>query len=73
QKHASELSQEVTENHISLYVNDFSIELGDEGEKAVSTLMKRAAKDGLVPTLLAPIFAPTFPAKAHQSPLPPEI
>ncbi|MCG8471593.1 MAG: 1,4-dihydroxy-6-naphthoate synthase [Desulfobacterales bacterium] len=56
QKHASELSQEVTENHISLYVNDFSIELGDEGEKAVSTLMERAAKDGLVPHLQHTLF-----------------
>lgn len=33
--HAQEMSEEVMQKHIHLYVNEFSKELGDEGEKAV--------------------------------------
>ena len=35
--------------HIGLYVNDFSLDLGAEGERAISELLTRAAAVGLVP------------------------
>lgn len=47
--HAQEMSPEVTKAHIDLYVNEFSANLGENGYKAVSTLLTRAAKEGLVP------------------------
>jgi len=41
-EHAQELSDEVCDQHIGLYVNDFSIDLGDEGLAAVERLLQRA-------------------------------
>ncbi|WP_300670218.1 1,4-dihydroxy-6-naphthoate synthase [Desulfoluna sp.] len=54
--HAVELSDEVTQSHINLYVNDFSIDLGDEGIAAVEALMDRAVKRGLIPPSDVPLF-----------------
>ena len=34
-KNASEVDSEVTREHISLYVNDFSLSLGQEGREAI--------------------------------------
>ncbi|OZM57376.1 1,4-dihydroxy-6-naphthoate synthase [Lottiidibacillus patelloidae] len=49
--HAQELSPDVAQAHIDLYVNDFSEELGDAGFAAITTLLNRAAKEGLVPKI----------------------
>jgi 1,4-dihydroxy-6-naphthoate synthase len=38
-KHSQEMSEEVMRKHIELYVNDFSIELGDAGKAAVAGLL----------------------------------
>lgn len=47
-KHAQEMSEEVMKKHISLYVNEFSIDLGDLGRKAVNLLFDKANELGLV-------------------------
>jgi 1,4-dihydroxy-6-naphthoate synthase len=47
-RHAQELDQAVTQSHIALYVNDFSRDLGPEGEAAVRELMQRAAAAGII-------------------------
>ncbi len=47
--HAQEMSEEVMYKHIELYVNRFSISLGEEGRSAVQTLFDRAWQLGLVP------------------------
>ncbi|HZE40950.1 MAG TPA: 1,4-dihydroxy-6-naphthoate synthase [Stackebrandtia sp.] len=52
-EHASELSPAVTKQHIDLYVNEFSADLGDVGHAAVKTLLDRAATAGLVPVTTA--------------------
>jgi 1,4-dihydroxy-6-naphthoate synthase len=36
--HAQEMSEEVMRKHINLYVNDYSLSLGETGKKAVSVL-----------------------------------
>ena len=38
-EHAQELEDEVIEKHISLFVNDYTISLGDEGRMAVEKLV----------------------------------
>lgn len=38
-KYSQEMSEDVMRKHIDLYVNDYSLELGDSGEKAVLKLM----------------------------------
>ncbi|MFC3747414.1 1,4-dihydroxy-6-naphthoate synthase [Paenibacillus sp. GCM10012306] len=49
--HAQELSPEVAKSHIDLYVNDFSMNLGDSGYDAITSLLTRAAAEGLVPAI----------------------
>ncbi|CAH1217301.1 1,4-dihydroxy-6-naphtoate synthase [Paenibacillus plantiphilus] len=49
--HAQELSPEVAQAHIELYVNEFSAHLGESGYQAVTALLGRAAQEGLVPTM----------------------
>ncbi len=49
--HAQELSDEVCRQHIALYVNERSVDLGDEGRRAVDTLLARGAAIGLLPRL----------------------
>lgn len=39
-EHAQEMSEEVMRQHINLYVNNFSLDLGDEGLQAVEKLTK---------------------------------
>jgi 1,4-dihydroxy-6-naphthoate synthase len=43
-EHSQELSDEVCDAHIRLYVNDFSLDLGEEGLRAVELLVDRAAE-----------------------------
>jgi 1,4-dihydroxy-6-naphthoate synthase len=47
--HAQELSPEVAEAHIDLYVNEFTANLGEDGYAAITALLGRAAEEGLVP------------------------
>jgi len=37
--HAQEMEEQVMRQHINLYVNNYSVELGDEGKQAVQTLL----------------------------------
>jgi 1,4-dihydroxy-6-naphthoate synthase len=48
-KHADEMDPGVQAQHIALYVNAFTRDLGDEGFAAVDDLLARAARAGLVP------------------------
>lgn len=47
--HSQEMSEEVMYKHIDLYVNKYSIDLGDEGRKAVSTMFAGAVKLDIIP------------------------
>lgn len=47
-QHAQEMSESVIREHIKLYVNDFSLDLGAEGEDAVRELLSMARERGLV-------------------------
>lgn len=46
--HAQEMDDAVTQQHIDLYVNQFTIELGDEGERAIHELFARARAAGII-------------------------
>jgi len=48
-QHAQELEPEVIRQHIELYVNPFSIQLGRKGKQAVEALYSRAAAQGIIP------------------------
>jgi 1,4-dihydroxy-6-naphthoate synthase len=49
--HAQEMSEDVCRQHIELYVNEFSRDLGVEGRSAIERLLGGAAELGLVPKL----------------------
>ena len=48
-KHAQEMDENVMYKHIELYVNQYSIDLGDEGKKAIDTLFEIALKKKIIP------------------------
>ncbi|MGW3134639.1 1,4-dihydroxy-6-naphthoate synthase [Streptomyces sp. NPDC001139] len=50
-EHAQEMDPAVADQHIGLYVNEFTADLGDDGYAAVRGLLTRAAAEGLVPAL----------------------
>ncbi|OEV04890.1 1,4-dihydroxy-6-naphthoate synthase [Streptomyces oceani] len=50
-EHAQEMQPRVAEQHIGLYVNEFTPDLGEDGYAAVRGLLTRAAAEGLVPPL----------------------
>ena len=53
--HSQEMDPGVCQQHIDLYVNDFTRDLGEAGYAAVSALLSRAASAGLVPPLQGPL------------------
>ena len=42
--HAQEMEEQVMRQHIDLYVNDYSLSLGEGGKKAVSVLLETWAR-----------------------------
>jgi len=55
-EHAQEMSEEVMYKHIDLYVNEYSIDLGAEGRRAVEVLFGEGAEAGVIPAVSAPLF-----------------
>jgi 1,4-dihydroxy-6-naphthoate synthase len=55
-EHAQEIDDAVTDAHIKLYVNDFSLDLGEEGICAVEALLRRAEERGLIPKGKEPLL-----------------
>lgn len=55
-QHAQELDDAVIDSHIDLYVNDFSLDLGEEGINAVEILLRKAEERKLIPTCDKPLI-----------------
>jgi 1,4-dihydroxy-6-naphthoate synthase len=55
-EHSQELSGGVIKDHINLYVNDFTIDIGEEGEKAITELISRAEDNGIIKASKKPLF-----------------
>ena len=56
--HAQEMDQEVMYKHIDLYVNQYSIDLGEDGRHAIELLFDKAAASGLIPPIRESLFLP---------------
>ena len=54
--HAQEMSEDVMYKHIELYVNEFSINLGEEGRNAIDTLFNMAKEKGIIPVFTESIY-----------------
>jgi 1,4-dihydroxy-6-naphthoate synthase len=55
-EHAQEMSEEVMYRHIDLYVNEYSVDLGKEGRRAVELLFERARTVGIIPPVTGELF-----------------
>jgi 1,4-dihydroxy-6-naphthoate synthase len=54
--HAQEMDEDVMRRHIELYVNEYSVDLGPEGRRAIDVLFERARTSGLIPPVAAGLF-----------------
>ncbi|MES2061495.1 MAG: 1,4-dihydroxy-6-naphthoate synthase [Bacteroidota bacterium] len=54
--HAQEMNEEVMYKHIDLYVNKFSVDLGEEGKKAIKLLFDTALEKGIIPGISERLF-----------------
>jgi len=59
--HAQEMDEAVMYKHIDLYVNDYSIDLGEDGRRAIELLFDKAAATGLIPPVREPLFLVSSP------------
>ncbi len=55
---AQEMSEDVMYQHIDLYVNEYSVDLGREGRRAVEVLFERAKGVDVIPAAAADLFLP---------------
>jgi 1,4-dihydroxy-6-naphthoate synthase len=55
-EHAFEMGEDVMRKHISLYVNDFTMDVTDAGIAAVKELFARAHNAGIIPETVDPVF-----------------
>jgi len=53
---AKEMESNVMNNHIKLFVNEFSLDLGDKGREAIDRLFQIAAEKKVIPSLPERIF-----------------
>jgi 1,4-dihydroxy-6-naphthoate synthase len=54
--HAQEMSEEVMYKHIDLYVNQYSVNLGLEGRRAIELMFARAHALGIIPAVNGSLF-----------------
>jgi 1,4-dihydroxy-6-naphthoate synthase len=54
--HAQEMADEVMAQHIALYVNEYSVDLGPEGRRAIEILFARGAHAGVIAPISQPLF-----------------
>lgn len=47
--HSQEMADDVCDRHIALYVNDFTVDLGDVGRRAIGEMLARGRAAGLLP------------------------
>ncbi len=54
--HAQEMSEEVMYKHIDLYVNQYSVDLGAEGKKAIQLMFDKAQEKEIIPAIKEDLF-----------------
>jgi len=55
-QHAQELEESVRKQHIDLYVNQYSVDLGDLGKKAIRVLFEKGQSAGLIANYAEQLF-----------------
>ncbi len=57
-QHAQEMDEAVMYKHIELYVNNYSIDLGEEGKRSIDTLFAMARANQVIPTPTQSLYVP---------------
>ncbi len=55
-QHAQEMDEEVMKQHVELYVNKYSIDLGKDGKNAISQMFNLAQQKGIIPKISNQLF-----------------
>lgn len=55
-ENANDMDSTVMNNHIKLYVNEYTLNLGSKGKEAINTLFRIAGEKGVIPSLPGRIF-----------------
>ena len=56
QCHAQEMDKKVMMQHVDLYVNKYSIDLGEEGKSAITKMFNLAQEKGIIPKIANSLF-----------------
>ena len=56
QQHAQEMNKKIMMQHVDLYVNKYSIDLGEEGRGAITKMFNLAQQKGVIPKIVNPLF-----------------
>jgi 1,4-dihydroxy-6-naphthoate synthase len=59
-EHAQEMEEAVMYKHIDLYVNQYSLELGTEGRKAIDILFEMAESKGIIPKITKNLYVNNY-------------
>ncbi len=59
-QHAQEMDEAIMYKHIELYVNQYSLDLGVEGRKAIDILFEMAQRKGLIPKITEYIYVNNY-------------
>lgn len=54
---AQEMDESIIKQHIELYVNEYSRDIGEKGEKAIKTFLEKAKESSLIKPSDKPLFA----------------
>lgn len=55
-QHSQEMEDSVIQQHINLYVNQYSVSLGLEGKRAISSMFEIGQKNGIIPEIKETLF-----------------
>jgi len=56
-EHSQEMEDAVIEKHINLYVNQYSLDLGEDGTRAVEELIRMSEEKGIIEKSAKPLFS----------------
>jgi 1,4-dihydroxy-6-naphthoate synthase len=59
-QHSQEMDEAVMYKHIELYVNQYSLDLGVEGRKAIDILFEMAQRKGLIPEITKDLYVNSY-------------
>ena len=56
QQHSQEMDKKIMMQHVELYVNKYSIDLGNEGKNAITEMFNLAQQKEIIPKVVQSLF-----------------